>query len=66
MSTCAWFRRGFATIAWARKVGRSKHFGNSEVCWVDNLLYLYTEPKQAAISVRQWVRLRLIGRLSFL
>ena len=26
------------------KTNGSSHFGNSEVCWVDNLLYLYTKP----------------------
>jgi hypothetical protein len=27
-----------------KKSESGKHFGNSEVRWVDNLLYLYTDP----------------------
>ncbi len=28
----------------------SKHFGNSEVRWVDNLLYLYTQPFDVVVD----------------
>jgi hypothetical protein len=32
------------------KTEGSKHFGNSEVRWVDNLLYLYTQPFDIVVN----------------
>jgi hypothetical protein len=32
------------------KTAGSKHFGNSEVRWLDNLLYLYTEPFDVVVD----------------
>ena len=32
-----------------------KHFGNSEVRWVDNLLYLYTQPFDVVAVLRDLV-----------
>ncbi len=32
------------------KTPGSKHFGNSEIRWVDNLLYLYTEPFDVVVD----------------
>lgn len=32
------------------KTGGSKHFGNSEVRWLDNLLYLYTSPFDVVVD----------------
>jgi hypothetical protein len=32
------------------KTAGAGHFGNSEVRWLDNLLYLYTEPFQVVVD----------------
>ena len=37
------------------KTSGSSHFGNSEVRWLDNLLYLYTKPfETSAVTVQKY------------
>jgi hypothetical protein len=45
------------------KTAGSRHFGNSEVRWVDNLLYLYTQPFDVVVDPFAGARLR--GRPNF-